>query len=81
MSDNYYIRKGFTAEALLLQLQMLESRLQEVGQLYDGAVTEPLSTVQKLARDNHREGYEYVEQIYDLYAEIGAVMQAQEQLS
>jgi len=81
MATNYYIREGFTAEALLLQSQMLESQLREIGTLYNGEAEEPLSTVQKLARDNHREGYEYAEQIHDLYAEIGAIMEAQEQLS
>lgn len=57
------------------------SRLQTIGPLYDGAPpVRPASPAQVKAIEYNRDGYDFGEQIFDLYAEQGAIMQAMQNL-
>lgn len=74
--NNYYIREGYTAEELLEEQAEIEKRLADVGALFKDPKMVPTTDFQVEARELHREGYSYGEQIHDCYAEIGAIIEA-----
>lgn len=78
MSSNYYIREGFNGAQLFLYLIEQEARLKELGALYEDRNLKNPSDFQMDAMALHRDGYTLDDQIHDCYAEIGAIMQAQE---
>jgi hypothetical protein len=78
--SNYYVREGYIAEELIEAQAEIEKRLADIGALYNDPTLIPVSTYQDKARELHREGYSYGEQIHDCYAEIGAILEAMEAL-
>lgn len=56
------------------KIAKVESDLEEIGKLYSLKVipgVNTLSPVQQMAKDLNYKGYEYGEQIHDLYSELG----------
>jgi len=56
-------------------------KLNLVGQLYDNNGVGYLTNYQKYALDLHNQGYDLGEQIYDLYSELGGVLQAMKSIN
>lgn len=75
--SNIFIERDFTVEQLEDLKIKSNKRLQEVGELYNGK-WDNLSEYQEYARKMHHDGYNYDNQIYHLYAEIGAINEALE---
>lgn len=77
---NYWIDANFSVETLRQNKAVLEHHLAEVGALYeatqDGPPVLDPTELQIDATAMHRAGYKYDEQIYDMYAEIGAICEA-----
>lgn len=74
---NFYIDSKFPKEYLEGKIKSINENLSEVGALYDGTANyDNLSDIQKESMANNSQGYEYGEQIHDMYSEIGAILQA-----
>lgn len=74
---NYYINKGFSVERLEAVKHRINDNLSDIGKLYNGNF-ENMTAYQKHSQTLNNQGYEYAEQIHDLYSEMGAVLQALE---
>ena len=78
MISNYYVREGFSDRELHDFRVKAEARLNELGALYKDRNLENPTDYQMDAMALHRDGYSLDDQIHDCYAEIGAILQAQE---
>ncbi len=79
---NFYIRENYSQSKLETLRKELNLKVRELGELYDNTVNyEDLTPYQESALEWNRAGYDIDEQINDTYAKIGAIMEAEKQLT
>jgi hypothetical protein len=79
--SSVYIRENYSRSELEMLRKELNLKVRELGELYDNTANyENLTPYQESALEWNRAGYDIGEQIHDTYAEIGAILEAEEAL-